>query len=323
MNEIVLLQNESGGQNLTVGEKRPAINPAHLYLATLSKGRSQQNVARILNQIARFFGWPNLDQCPWQRIGYPEIVLLKNRLNEEGKAPSTINLRISLLKGVTFQSWAQGLIDDHTWMTIKSIKGVRGSRIEKGRALQRKEMAKLVFHCEEEKTIKGIRDAAIFMLGAGCGFRRAEIVNLRLDGIDKVNRSVRVIGKGNRERLVLCSDTVWDYLSKWLFFREKALELGIPNVFCVIYKGQHIDTSRPLTESAVYAMLKNRAAESEVQTFTPHDLRRTFATRLFENGNDANIVRENMGHSSILTTQRYDKRDKERAQRSTREIHVI
>lgn len=306
-----------------VGEKRPAINPAHLYLATLSKGRSQQNVARILNQIARFYGFPNLDQCPWQKIGYPEVVLLKNRLSEEGKSPATINLRISLLKGVAFQSWAQSLIDDHIWMTIKSIKGVRGSRVEKGRALQRKEMAKLVFHCEEEKTLKGIRDAAIFMLGAGCGFRWAEIVNLRIDGVDKVNRSVRVIGKGNKERLVLCSYTVWDYLSKWLSYREKALEPGIPNVFCVVHKGEHLDTSRPLTESAVYAMLKNRAAESEVQIFRLHDLRRTFATRLFENGNDANIVRENMGYTSILTTQRYDKRDKERALRATRDIHVI
>ena len=70
-------------------------------------------------------------------------------------------------------------------------------------------------------------------------------------------------------------------------------------------------------------MLRVRAAESDVTSFTPHDLRRTFATRLFENGNDANVVRENMGHSSILTTQRYDKRDKDKARQATRDIHVI
>lgn len=322
MSEIVVLDPTPSGQ-LTVDEKRPAINPAHLYLATLAKGQSQNRVIRLLNQIAQFFGWADLSHCPWEKIQYPEIILLKNRLQEAGKAPSTINLQLSILKGVAFQSWAQGLINDHSWMTIKAIKGARGSRVEKGRALQRKEMSKLVFHCEENNTLKGIRDAAIFMLGAGCGFRRAEIVNLRLDGVDKANRSVRVVGKGNKERLVLCSDTVWEYLSKWLSCRENTPSVGIPNVFCVIYKGTHIDTSRPLTESAIYKMLRTRALESDVSAFTPHDLRRTFATRLFENGNDANTVRENMGHSSILTTQRYDKRDKDKARQATRDIEVI
>ena len=70
-------------------------------------------------------------------------------------------------------------------------------------------------------------------------------------------------------------------------------------------------------------MLKKRAQESEVGAFTPHDLRRTFATRLFENGNVANIVRENMGHSSILTTQRYDKRDRDRVREATRGVRLF
>ena len=322
MNEIVALDPVNCSP-LTIGEKRTAINPDHLYMATLSKGQTQKRVIRLLDQIAHFFGWPDLNSCPWEKIQYAEIILLRNRLQEAGKSPSTINLQLSILKGVSFQAWAQGLIDDHPWMTVNSIKGVRGSRVEKGRALKQKEMAKLVFHCEDNETLKGIRDAAIMMLGAGCGLRRAEIVNLKLDGIDKENRSIRVIGKGNKERLVLCSDTVWEYLSKWLSCRENTSSVGIPNVFCVIYKGTHIDTSRPLTESALYKMLRVRAAESDVTSFTPHDLRRTFATRLFENGNDANVVRENMGHSSILTTQRYDKRDKDKARQATRDIHVI
>lgn len=320
MSNVVAVSFSSPGQ-VTVAENRPAINPAHLYLATLAKGQSQNRVVRLLNQIAQFFGWADLSHCPWEKIRYPEIVLLKNRLQEAGKAPSTINLQVSIIKGVAFQAWTQQLISDHDWMSIKAVKGVRGSRVDKGRALQRKEMSKLVFHCEEEKTLKGIRDAAIFMLGAGCGFRRAEIVNLRLDGVDKANRSVRVIGKGNKERLVLCSDTVWEYLSNWLTRRENTPSVGIPNVFCVIYKGTHIDTSRPLTESAIYKMLRERARESDVAAFTPHDLRRTFATRLFENGNDANVVRENMGHASILTTQRYDKRDKDKARLASRDVH--
>ena len=276
-----------------------------------------------MNQIAHLFGWADLDQCPWEKIQYPEIVLLKNRLLENNKAPTTINLQISLLKGVAFQAWTQTLIDDHTWMSIKAVKGVRGSRVEKGRALNSLEMAKIVLKCGEGESVKGTRDAAILALGAGCGFRRAEIVNVKLDGIDKANRSVRVIGKGNKERLVLCSDMVWEYLSKWLTLRENTSSVGILNVFCAIYKGGHLDTSRPLTESAVYSMLRNLADEAGIAAFTPHDLRRTFATRLFENGNDANVVRENMGHASILTTQRYDKRDKDKARLASRDVRLF
>ena len=224
------------------------------------------------------------------------MVFLKNRLVEQGKAPSTINLKISLLK-----DWlSNDGHSDHTWITIKSIMGVRGSRVERGRALKPMEMAKIVFRCEDGESVKGIRDAAILALGAGCGFRLADIVNVRLDGVDRDNWSVRVIGKGNKERLVLCSD-----------------------IFCAIYKGGHLDTLRPLIESAVYFMLKKRVEESGGGAFTPHDLRRSFATRLFENGNDANIVRENMGYTSILTTQRYDKRDRDRAREATRGVRLF
>lgn len=54
---------------------------------------------------------------------------------------------------------------------------------------------------------------------------------------------------------------------------------------------------------------KGRAGDSQVSAFTSHDLRRTFATRLLESGADINTVRQAMGHASIITTQRYDKRD--------------
>ena len=87
---------------------------------------------------------------------------------------------------------------------------------------------------EEAKSVKGSGGDDMCSSGSGGGFRRDEIVRRRLDGIDKVNRAGRVIGKGNKERLVLCSDTVWEYLSKWLSCRENVPSVGIPNVFCVI-----------------------------------------------------------------------------------------
>lgn len=86
MNDIVVMDPVTSSQ-LTVGEKRPTINSAHLYLATLAKGQSQNRVIRLLNQIAQFFGWPDLSHCLWEKIRYPEIVLLKIGCKIPGRLP--------------------------------------------------------------------------------------------------------------------------------------------------------------------------------------------------------------------------------------------
>ena len=71
---------------------------------------------------------------------------------------------------------------------------------------------------------------------------------------------------------------------------------------------------------AIHQLLRARADESRVSSFTPHDLRRTFATRLLESGADINTVRQAMGHSSVVTTRRYDKRDEHLVEEATRKV---
>ena len=61
-------------------------------------------------------------------------------------------------------------------------------------------------------------------------------------------------------------------------------------------------------------------APGQTNLFTPHDLRRTFATRLLESGADINTVRQAMGHSSVVTTRRYDKRDEHLVEEATRKV---
>ena len=74
---------------------------------------------------------------------------------------------LSALKGVAQKAWEFRQVDDHKFNVIKSIKGARGSRVIKGRALNAIESSRLIYGCENEKTVKGIRDAAIFALGVG------------------------------------------------------------------------------------------------------------------------------------------------------------
>lgn len=147
--------------------------------------------------------------------------------------------------------------------------------------------------------------------------RRAEVVGLTFRQIDKANRIITILGKGNKERRVAPSDEAWERLEEWLSLRG---DDGCENVFVAVKKGDNIQRYWPLSESAIYQMLRYRGAQAAVDNFTPHDLRRTFATRLLDNGADINTVRLAMGHESIVTTQRYDKRDEGRVAEVTRKV---
>lgn len=83
-----------------------------------------------------------------------------------------------------------------------------------------------------------------------------------------------------------------------------------------------ISPGHSITSSAVYQILKARSRQSGIEDFSRHDLRRTFATRLLGAGTDINLVRKAMGHTSVLTTQRYDKREDEKVEEATRKIII-
>lgn len=78
----------------------------------------------------------------------------------------------------------------------------------------------------------------------------------------------------------------------------------------------------PMTANAIYQILRIRANETGGDAFSLHDLRRTFATRLLEHGIDINIVRQAMGHASVLTKQKYDKRDQSVVSEAMRDVYL-
>ena len=129
------------------------------------------------------------------------------------------------------------------------------------------------------------------------------------------SHSLRVIGKGNKEREAFCQPAVWTRLEAWLVLRSVANPRG--RVFCAVNKHHQIDTGKELTSQAIYNVMRSRAEGCGVSQFSPHDLRRTFATKLFSLGADANLVKMDMGHSDIATTQLYDKRSSDAVKKFT------
>ncbi len=309
--------NEGNAFGLDVSHPKDTFNPAQAYVLTLGAGQSRNKVVRVLNAIANEFGHDSLNECPWEKMNYDAVLAFRVRQMEKGLSPSTVNLQICTLRMVAKQAWLKGMMSIQTYSAIREVKSVRGSRLSKGRALSTRETGKLIASSELKGNAIGVRDAAIIALAVACGMRRTEIASLRISNINCQNKIITILGKGNKERRVAPSDDAWERLADWLAIRGTE---GCDNVFVAVKKGDNIQPFWPISASAIYQLLKSRAGDSQVSAFTPHDLRRTFATRLLESGADINTVRQAMGHASIITTQRYDKRDEHRVEEATRRV---
>jgi site-specific recombinase XerD len=151
----------------------------------------------------------------------------------------------------------------------------------------------------------GARDRAVIALMLGCGLRRGEIPGLQLERLDLMNRTLTLIGKGDKERRVFLPPPVAQVVETWVR-RWRGTNPGL--LFGRIFKNGRISVEDPLDPSSVGRITKRRMEAANHESATAHDLRRTFATRLFANNVDIVTVKNMMGHSNIATTAMYDRR---------------
>jgi integrase/recombinase XerC len=138
-----------------------------------------------------------------------------------------------------------------------------------------------------------LRDAAILELFYASGMRRAEVAGVRLADVDLAERTIRVTGKGNKERLVVINHAAADAIESYLRVRPRSAD---PRLF--LGRG-----GKGLTPKHVWRIFNAIYRVSGVQKHaTPHTLRHSFATHLVENGVDLEAVRELLGHESLATT---------------------
>ncbi len=166
------------------------------------------------------------------------------------------------------------------------------------------------------------RDRAIFELLYATGLRVGELVGLDWSAIDLEGRMLRVIGKGDKERMVPFGRPAADALASW---REGAHEVekvqpdaseGADEPVFLNYRGGR------LSERSVRRLLDRRVEQAALAAGVhPHALRHSFATHLLEGGADLRAIQELLGHSSLSTTQRYTHLDVDRLLRVYRESH--
>lgn len=302
----------------------PINSPAHpvfQYLITLRSKGSQKVMMSNLDRVARTFGLPDASDIQWEQLRHFHVQHFINESLSRNLAPNSINTCLSAIKGVVKQAWMSKMISVEDYQRIKEIRGVRGGRVSSGRALSLEEVQLLFQDCSsDENTIIAARDAAILSLFVGCGFRRAELASLNVGDYSPKTGMVRVIGKGNKERVNPVPDQLRPFVDDWLSIYSPQSDES--PLFVRIRRHQSLTNVR-LRAQGVCVILEKRGMAKGLDQFTPHDLRRTFATTLFNNGEDIRTVQIALGHNSIETTKLYDKSGETRKNKATRNLRFL
>ena len=169
----------------------------------------------------------------------------------------------------------------------------------------------------DTKAPLGLRDRAMIELLYASGLRISELANARLEHFNAEERILRVVGKGNKTRLVPVGRKACEALAGYLSTeRPKLLSRRTGNEIFLSVRGTKITTVR------IWQIVKKHAKRSGLEAnIYPHLLRHSFATHLLGNGADLRIIQEMLGHSDISTTQVYTHVDQQRLKAVHRKFH--
>ncbi|MEG0826134.1 MAG: tyrosine-type recombinase/integrase [Bacilli bacterium] len=158
----------------------------------------------------------------------------------------------------------------------------------------------MVFNAIDKTTLLGIRDNLILELLYSTGVRVSELVNIHLKDINYYDLSIRIIGKGNKERIVLYGEALVDALNLYLNLSRNKLIKTNTDILLLNKNGT------PLTDRGVRLIIDNIVLKTSLkQKISPHTIRHTFATHLLKDGADLTTVQELLGHTSLSATQVY------------------
>lgn len=302
---------------------RPASrHPVAVYLGSLSTSsrRTQREALDAVAYIATN-GAADAMSCPWSTMRYQHTQAIRSALEDlvatKRYSPATANRMLSALRRVLKECWRLGEMTNEDAARAADLKAIKGDRLPAGRAITPGELRAMLEACGRAPGAIGRRDAALVAVAYSTGCRRDELARLALGDYNPTDASLRALGKGNKERLVYLEAGATAALADWLVLRGDAPGA----LFCAITKGGRV-TLRGLTAQAVYSILLERAQQAGVSDLSPHDFRRTFISDLLDAGEDLATVQRLAGHSSPVTTARYDRRGEEAKKRAVARLSV-
>ena len=215
-------------------------------------------------------------------------------LKEDDISSKTINRKISALKSFFKYQIKMGAIDQSPMTTVTSPKISKRLPVFVAEQDMEQLFSEVVFPTDW----KGRTEKLVLQLFYATGMRVSELVNLKESQLDPANGQLKVLGKGNKERIIPVDAQLLEEIGRYINEKTNRAVNG-ERVF-VTEKG------KPLQSRMVYSFVKQYLSlVTTVQKKSPHILRHSFATHLMNNGADLNAVKELLGHSSLAATQIY------------------
>ncbi|MCF8227461.1 MAG: tyrosine-type recombinase/integrase [Bacteroidales bacterium] len=209
----------------------------------------------------------------------------------------SINRKISTLK--TFYKFLQqeDRIEQSPFLTIISPKNAT----ELPQFLEQDSMTKLFSDDHFSNDFNGLRDKTVLEVLYGTGIRLSELVNLKEDDIDFYGKTLKVLGKRNKERQIPLTKRLEGQLKSYLTMKEQ--------VFADTEKNNHLfvtSKNRQVYPRLIYRIVNRHLSMASTLTKkSPHILRHSFATHMLNNGADLNAIKEILGHANLSATQVY------------------
>jgi len=260
---------------------------------------SAHTIAAYLNDIAKldqYLEFAN-KQYDVKEITNADVKLFISWINELGMQASTQARVISGLKSFFNFMLLENVIAEDPTLLIEM------PRIAKKLpdTLSVEEINSLIAAIDASKP-EGVRNKAIMEVLYGCGLRVSELVSLRISNLFTEGEYLKVVGKGNKERLVPIGHTALKLIT--IYLEEIRVHIAIKKD-----NEDYIFLNRlgtVLSRISVFNIVKEMAEKAGItKTVSPHTFRHSFATHLIEGGADLRAVQEMLGHSSIITTEIY------------------
>ncbi|WP_231330788.1 tyrosine recombinase XerC [Actinomadura graeca] len=261
------------------------------------------------------------DLCTYARsVGLTEpqaldVSLLRAWLARQhalGRSRATLARRTAAVRTFTRHLHRRGLLENDPGLLLGTPKRTQ----DLPGVLTQDDAARLLDELDAQGPV-GLRDLAVLEVLYGTGVRVSELCGLDIDDLDTGRRTVRVLGKGGRERTVPVGEPAVRAVQDWLRAGRPALanEESGPALFLGARGGRlHPTSARRIVHTRI-------AEVGEVPDLSPHGLRHSAATHLLEGGADLRSVQEILGHASLQTTQLYTHVSAERLKQVHRQAH--
>jgi integrase/recombinase XerC len=274
----------------------PAIQPFLNYLK-FEKRYSKHTFISYETDLVSFFDYiqTQYGEMSMDQLSHTYIRSWLASLKDQGLAAKSINRKISSLKSFFKYQLKTGVIRQTPMVKIISPKNEK--RLPN--FVADKDIKTLFNYVEFPDNWQGTTDRLLMLLFYNTGMRLSEVINSKDGQVNFSNHTLKILGKGNKERIVPISPEVATQIKNYQAERNHMLSQR-DDFLLLNEKG------KKLSPRSVYSSVKKYLSlVTTIDKRSPHVLRHTFATHLTNNGADLNAVKELLGHSSLAATQVY------------------